>query len=162
MNTFQQFSAINKSRAMRWHRGGLDEWSPTDWATAFAGEAGELCNAIKKFRRVEDEIQGHDGDTPQPKSYDDAVKAIAKEIGDVYAYLDLLAQRFGLDTWTCVRETFNKISEREGMPEVMPEMVTQWGAVHEAAQRIATDRDFVVHSNDTTERAIRFIVEATR
>lgn len=120
-NAFRQFSAINKERAMRWHRGGLDEWSVTDWSNALAGETGELCNAVKKFRRVEDAIQGHDGDTPQPITKEQAVRKIAKEIGDVFAYLDLTAQRFGLDTFECARDTFNQISEREGMPERIPE-----------------------------------------
>lgn len=115
--TFDAYSVVSKSRAMRWHRGGLDEWSVTDWACALAGEVGELCNAIKKYRRVEDQIFGHDGDTPQPRDVENAVRAITKEIGDSYAYLDLLCQRFGLRMQDCVRETFNKISEREGFPE---------------------------------------------
>ncbi len=116
-NSFQEFGRINRARAQRWHRGGLDEWSVTDWSNALAGETGELCNAVKKFRRVEDKLQAGDGDTPQPRDIEAAKKAIAKEIGDVYAYLDLTAQRFGLDTFTCIREAFNQISEREGMPE---------------------------------------------
>jgi NTP pyrophosphatase (non-canonical NTP hydrolase) len=115
--TFDAYSVVSKARAMRWHRGGLDEWSVTDWATALAGEVGELCNAIKKYRRVEDQLQGHDGDTPQPQDVEQAVRAIKKEIGDSYAYLDLLAQRFDLRVQDCVRDTFNRISEREGFPE---------------------------------------------
>jgi NTP pyrophosphatase (non-canonical NTP hydrolase) len=116
-NTHALYSAVSKTRAMRWHRGGLDEWSVTDWSNALAGEVGELCNAIKKYRRIEDRLQQHDGDTPAPKSYEDALKQIKKEIGDSYAYLDLLAQRFGLDLWECARDTFNAISEREGFPD---------------------------------------------
>ena len=118
-NTFREFSRINLSRAQRGHLGGLDKWSVTDWVTALAGEIGELCNAVKNLRRVEDSWQEHDGDTPQPQSIEPAVTAIAKEIGDVYAYLDLIAQRLGLDTFDCIRETFNRISEREGVPERM-------------------------------------------
>jgi NTP pyrophosphatase (non-canonical NTP hydrolase) len=118
--TFADYAAVSRSRAKRWHKGDIDEWSVTDWATALAGEVGELCNAIKKYRRVEDALQGHDGDTPQPQSLDQAVVAIKKEIGDSYAYLDLLAQRFGLTMEDCVRDTFNAISQREGFPEKLP------------------------------------------
>ena len=116
-NTHDIYSAVSLTRAMRWHRGGLTEWSVTDWATALAGEIGELCNAIKKYRRVEDSLQQHDGDTPAPRSFDDALRQIKKEIGDSYAYLDLTAQRFGLKLWDCARDVFNAISEREGFPE---------------------------------------------
>lgn len=117
MNTFDQFSQINRQRAERWHHGSIETWSFTDWSNAMAGEAGEVCNAVKKYRRVEDQMQGHDGDTPQPHNLEDARKAVGKEIGDVFTYLDLLAQRFGLNLFECVRDTFNFISEREGFPE---------------------------------------------
>lgn len=162
-NAFRQFSRINLSRAARWHRGGLDEWSVTDWSNAFAGEAGELCNAVKKFRRVEDALQGHDGDTPQPKSREQAVRAIAKEIGDVYAYLDLTAQRFGLDTFECIRDTFNQISEREGMPQRIPVDFEdgRMKTINEAARVIDADRNFRVHSNDVTEGALKTILRLT-
>lgn len=116
-NTFREYSAINKRRAERWHRGSIESWSLADWSNAMAGEAGEVCNAVKKFRRLEDKLVAHDGDTPQPQNFEAARAVIGKEIGDVFAYLDLLAQRVGLDTWTCVRDTFNQISKREGFPE---------------------------------------------
>jgi len=163
MNAFREYAAINKRRALRWHRGGLDEWSVTDWSNAFAGEAGELCNAVKKFRRVEDAIQGHDGDTPQPKSRGEAVRAIAKEIGDVYAYLDLLAQRFGLNVDKCARDTFNFISEREGFPERMPNFGDDetMRMIRNAAKAISYDRDFVAHLNNVTESALETILRLT-
>lgn len=160
MNDYQKFSAINKQRAMRWHKGGLDEWSVTDWSNAFAGEAGELCNAVKKFRRVQDQIQGHDGDTPQPRDLSQAICAIGKEIGDCYAYLDLLAQRFGLEMWPCVATTFDQISQREGFPERAPVLGIddKLVVIRAAAQSIVEDRDFRVHSNNVTERAIETII----
>ena len=45
----------------------VDEWSPTDWGCALAGEVGELCNFLKKRLRGQD--------IPD--------KAIADEIADV-------------------------------------------------------------------------------
>lgn len=43
--------------------------------------------------------------------------SVATEIGDTVVYLDLLAQRLGLSLEKCIRDTFNRVSEREGFPE---------------------------------------------
>lgn len=99
------------ARALRWHPNGLDSWTESDWACALAGEVGELCNVIKKRNRVRDNLQ-------QRGTNEGALQHNLKmEIGDVYVYLDLLARRVGLNLEDCVRDTFNRISEREGFPE---------------------------------------------
>ena len=72
----------------------LHEWSPTDWATAVAGEVGEACNLIKKIRRGE--------------SID--VDLIAAELADAVIYIDLLAARLDIDLGEAVREKFNQVS----------------------------------------------------
>lgn len=166
MNAFDRFSEINMQRANRWHHGDIHEWTASDWAVATGGEMGELLNAIKKLRRIEIKVQGHDGDTPQPRNVQDAVKAIAKEIGDVYTYLDILTQFFGLRMWDCVRDTFNAISVREEMPERMPsdfaepDLPAVLLRIRHAAESINTDRDFRVHSNHVTEGALSEILRA--
>lgn len=76
----------------------VEDWSPTDWATALAGEVGEACNLIKKRRRGEN--------VP--------TKAIADELADTATYLDLLAARLGIDLGEAVRTKFNVISDRVG------------------------------------------------
>jgi NTP pyrophosphatase (non-canonical NTP hydrolase) len=104
-------STISFARALRWHPDGLESWSESDWACALAGEVGELCNVIKKRNRVRDHMQ-------QRATNEGALQHNLKmEIGDVYIYLDLLARRVGLNLEDCVRDTFNRISEREGFPE---------------------------------------------
>ena len=113
MLTFKELSVTNKQRAERWHSGGLGEWTPSDWACAAAGEMGEVCNAVKKWNRIEQHIASNNNPADLPK----ALQSIATEIGDTIVYLDLLAQRMGIDTETAVRETFNRISIREEMPE---------------------------------------------
>lgn len=160
INTHDLYAAKSLTRAQRWHKGGLDEWSFTDWACALAGEVGELCNAIKKLRRVEDQIQGHDGDTPQPPDVEHAMKAVFKEIGDSYAYLDLLAQRCGFRLWDCARDVFNQISVREKMPERIFDYRDE--EMRRAVEAIATDRDFVLHSNNVTASAIETLKALTR
>lgn len=105
--------AVQLSRSGRWHPGGLEEWSVSDWACAMAGEAGEVCNAVKKYNRLLTGAMSTTG----PQTLEQAVADIAKEIGDTLAYLDLLAARLGIDTARAFAETFNRISVREGFPE---------------------------------------------
>jgi len=74
----------------------VHEWSPTDWATAMAGECGEACNLVKKLRRGED-INPRD---------------IAHELADLVIYADLLAARLDIDLGAAVVEKFNIVSDR--------------------------------------------------
>ena len=109
--TFDEFSAVSRERSKVWHKG--THWSVVDWSNALAGEAGEVCNAVKKLRRLEDGMVQSKG----PKTREQAVQDIADEIGDVYAYLDLLAEHLGLRMADCVRHKFNEVSERENFPQ---------------------------------------------
>lgn len=86
----------------------LHHWTPTDWACAMAGEAGEVCNAVKKLRRLED---GTNTDKDPQTEYE-AVKDIGAEIADTIIYLDLLAARLGLDLSVEVEAKFNEVSRR--------------------------------------------------
>jgi NTP pyrophosphatase (non-canonical NTP hydrolase) len=88
----------------------IDSWSPTDWATALAGEAGETCNAVKKLRRLDDGTN-KDGD---PQTAEEAIAAIARELADTVIYADLLATRLRIDLSTAIREKFNAVSDARG------------------------------------------------
>lgn len=107
--TFETVAKHNLDRAKLWHPDGIDGWTPAEWGNAFAGEAGELCNVLKKILRHDSGIQQASGVTK-----DKLIDAAAQEIGDAYLYLDLVAQRLGLDIYSCIRETFNRVSDREG------------------------------------------------
>lgn len=76
----------------------LNDWSPSDWSNAMAGECGEACNLTKKLRRGED--------IPTER--------IGQEIADNVIYADLLAQRLGLSLGDIVKETFNEKSVEIG------------------------------------------------
>lgn len=115
--TFGQFSQTNLERALRWHKGGLDEWSVSDWATASAGEMGEACNAVKKLRRLEHDLANISDPGRQLSTKAEAVAKIGEEIADTVIYLDLLAQRLGLSLADEVAKKFNATSERYGFPE---------------------------------------------
>lgn len=114
--TLETISSVNLDRALVWHPDGLEGWSVSDWAVAMAGEAGEVCNAVKKLNRIGTEIRQAEG----PSDRDAALRAIANEIGDTFLYLDLLAQRLGLRIEDCVSDTFNRVSVREGFPHRLP------------------------------------------
>lgn len=89
--------AANETRVTRWHPGGVTDWSLSDWANAMHGESGEVTNAIKKWRRVEDDIANQaDAEERLLNSREKARAAIGAELADTIIYLDLLALRAGL------------------------------------------------------------------
>lgn len=104
---FRELREINVIRCEEvFHK--LHDWSPTDWATAFAGEAGEACNAVKKLRRLAD---GKNTEK-DPQNEIACIKKIAYELADTVIYADLLAARLGIDLGEAIRQKFNIVSER--------------------------------------------------
>jgi NTP pyrophosphatase (non-canonical NTP hydrolase) len=118
--SFKEFSIINGSRCRRWHKGGIEEWSITDWATAFVGEVGEACNAIKKLRRIEDGAANINDPGRQLDDREQALASIGEELADAFIYLDILAQRLGVNLEEAIKAKFNKTSKRYGFPERLP------------------------------------------
>lgn len=96
MLNFKEFSKLNKKRCEESFF-PLNHWSLSDWATALAGEVGEMCNMIKKRNR------GEDIDTAE----------IGKEIADIVTYADLLSSRLGLDFEDIIKKKFNEVSDRK-------------------------------------------------
>jgi NTP pyrophosphatase (non-canonical NTP hydrolase) len=99
------------------------DWAPSDWMTAVAGELGELAGELKKARRGDYGLfakrcmlhessleRSHPGDTPF-----DVKMAIGREIADIVIYLDILAFQFRLDLGEIVAQKFNEVSERIGV-----------------------------------------------
>lgn len=106
----------NIKRCRRWHGdAGVNSWLPEQWSNAAAGEMGEVCNAVKKLCRLTQKSP-HAGNN-NPESIEEATAAIASEIGDTIVYLDLLAARLGIDLEESIKNTFNRVSKREGFPE---------------------------------------------
>lgn len=148
--TFAEVSAVNRTRANRWHdpnatrirvvskelpngdvvldadSDAMNDWSVADWAVALTGELGEACNLIKKLRRVEDGIRNEPVDPTSIIGEWDAQKRaeltalIGEELADTYLYLDLLCTRLGIDLTAEVVRKFNVTSERYGFPERLP------------------------------------------
>jgi NTP pyrophosphatase (non-canonical NTP hydrolase) len=90
----------------------LHDWTPAEWACALAGEAGEVCNAVKKLRRVADGTNT----AKDPQTEAEAKKAIGAELADTVIYADLLAARLGLDLSFEIECKFNEVSARMKSP----------------------------------------------
>lgn len=113
--TLQEIMDANVKRCVNnWH--AIEEWSASDWAVAFAGEAGETCNAVKKMNRRTMYTKRLSKD---PATAQDAVKAIALELADTIHYATLLAARLGIDLNEAVVAKFNTVSEERGCTERM-------------------------------------------
>lgn len=79
------------------------DWCLAQWCNAVCGELGELANLIKKVER---------GDL----TLDQARESLGKECADVVTYLDILAQRIGVNLGDVTVAKFNEVSQRVGSP----------------------------------------------
>lgn len=107
--TFAQFRAANLNRCQKWHPGGINSWSSSDWLVALTGELGELASLVKMRNRERDGLPGN--------KFSPTDRQIADELADVQTYLDLLAASFGIDLGLATARKFNEISERVGFPD---------------------------------------------
>ena len=115
--TFDDLRIANSTRNDRWVPLGIAQWSISEWAVAMAGEAGEICNAVKKLNRVENQVANLNEPRRQIETREAALAKIGAEIADTVIYLDLLAQRCGLALGKEVTRKFSATSERYGFPE---------------------------------------------
>ncbi len=105
--TYRQFQMLNRLRSETHFGDRCVDWNIADWSNALAGEAGELCNWVKKVRR---------GDAP----LEQLREAILKEAADVITYADAIISFLGADTETVLIDKFNEVSSRpgNGFPQV--------------------------------------------
>ena len=108
MLTFNKLREVNKSRSDQWHSG--KKWSLSDWGVAMAGEAGEVCDVIKKLNRI------RDGINTQHHNREELISDLGKELADTLLYLDLLADAAGIDLEQVIIEKFNIVSEKYAFP----------------------------------------------
>lgn len=109
---FETLRQVNKERCVRWN-GGKSVYAESlrDWALAMIGEAGEVCNVIKKIGRAETGKVGNDLSSGALK------EKLADEIADVIIYCDLLAARADINLSVAVAKKFNDVSIRNDFPE---------------------------------------------
>lgn len=103
--TFEELSLANRARCEA--PDGFDRKvisvPLTEWACALAGEVGEACNLIFKLVTC----RKHNGTEVR-------IEDIGRELADVQVYLDLLAQRLGIDLGEMTRVKWNEVSVRIG------------------------------------------------
>ena len=110
-----EFSLINRTRSEspEGFKHPMNAWSISDWFLAVTGELGEAANVAKKLNRYRDGIPGN------KQSERDLKLQLADEIADTYIYLDLLAQRIGVDLELAVVKKFNDKSREIGYPHLI-------------------------------------------
>lgn len=91
----------------------LESWSLGDWMTAVTGELGEAANIVKKLNRIRDGVPGNKPEETKDRLEHD----LCDELADVYIYLDLLAQRLGLNLLGHVETKFQRTSRKIGYEE---------------------------------------------
>lgn len=99
-NTLADLRRLNPERCKAFGH-AVNEMHVTFWATAIAGETGELCNLVKKMAR------GDQGNFKDP---------IAKEAADVLIYLDLLCTHLDINLEAATISKFNEVSDRVNSP----------------------------------------------
>lgn len=110
--TFGQFSEANRARceSPQGFKHPLNGWSTSDWITATMGELGEAANVVKKLNRYRDGVPGNKVSEAELRDQ------LRKEIGDVFVYLDLMAQSLGFSIADAAKEVFNSKSAEIGYP----------------------------------------------
>lgn len=101
MTTFKEFQKLNARRCNEAFEHGVGDWPVQNWALAIAGEAGELCNLVKKVLR---------GDY----SLEEKRQDILREVADVMTYCDLLMSHLHAETHDELMRKFNEVSARVG------------------------------------------------
>ena len=99
INVLEVLRQVNAERSKKVFGKYPDEMSLSFWSNAVCGEAGEMANIIKKVERgdySEDDLS--------------VIKQIADEMADVIIYLDLLADRIGVNLSDSVIKKFNHVS----------------------------------------------------
>ena len=103
--TFAKFQARNKLRCEEGfgHLVAYDDptWPIQNWALAIAGEAGELCNLVKKCLRGDFTVM-------------EKRQEILAELADVMTYCDLAVSSLSADTATELKAKFDIVSGRIG------------------------------------------------
>lgn len=102
MSFFKELSKKNQARQKEWD---ADDRIEVLYRTVeFLGEAGELCNNIKKIKREQLGLKG------SRCTMDD----LESEFGDVVITLSLLADELGIDLEKATKDKFNDTSAKMG------------------------------------------------
>ena len=102
-NFLDELKVKNQTRSKEWANGA--DLDPLFSVVEFAGEAGELADAVKKLYRCLNGLRSS-------MTEEEAREALSEEVGDVMITLDLLCSQFGIDIEEATRDKFNKTSRK--------------------------------------------------
>lgn len=142
--TMIDISKVNLSRALRWHPKGLASWSMSDWACALGGEVGEVCEVIEN---------------PLQINHAAALKQLANEIGDVYAYLDLFAQSCGASLRTCVEGYSGKFIYNHSQQALALALAKYSGKLQDVVKKLNRVRDGLAGNRQSAIELDRLLME---
>ncbi len=112
----EEISKANRARCTRWHEHDNGDWSGADWSNAVCGEVGEMANVVKKIRRYETGVARVDEEMSAFRLRE-LMADLAEEMADVFLYLDLLADHYGVDLPKSIVDKFNRVSIERGYPD---------------------------------------------
>lgn len=112
---FGTLRGANATRKAEWHSENTEEWTLLDWSNELAGETGEACNVVKKIRRITTGVARRG-----PKSEEELLEALKKEVADVVICADLLAMQAGFSLGDAVRDKFNETSAKHRLTTFIP------------------------------------------
>lgn len=92
-----------------------DDWSLSDYFTALMGELGEAANIAKKIRRNDFTL-------------DQVREKLASELADMQIYLDMLADKAGINLADATIKTWNAESTALNIPLQLEFIHTTFGA----------------------------------
>ena len=99
----QELRDANEKRHIEWANGADIPLSFR--GLELAGEAGEVCNELKKIERTRRGMVGGKVGTQD----------VQEELADVLVCVDLIAMDLGIDLGEALRAKFNKTSEKYGL-----------------------------------------------
>lgn len=99
----KDFSKKNRERNVAF-TGDAQFPTMAEWACALAGEAGEVCDAVKKLSLFKA------GLLRKEATEEGLIKNIGEEIADTVMYCDLLADHFGFNLEEIIVDKFNRKS----------------------------------------------------
>lgn len=125
-DTFDALRPVSMSRVVRWHPGGVTDWTRNQWAVAVIGELGEAMNIVKKLNRDADGIVGN------TVSRAELIMSLGEELADVLIYLDLHAYRIGYPAFgKAIRIASSFVVDRMALPQPDPASDIAWNVSRE-------------------------------
>lgn len=166
MLTFETLREVNLSRCNRWHPGGIEDWSLSDWACAMGGEVGEVCEAVQAVNEAQrrrlpggDPKADCEADVKRRVDLGRALDSLAGELADLVIYLDLLSARADIDLPKLVKRLGDEAmplayAQTTGMSDGAISLARHGGKTLDIVKKLNRHRDGIA-GNRVSESTLR-------